>query len=364
MSIPSLALLLAASNVPLPIQATDLPTQQLARWTPGPIRCGDIAVDPVHLSAVPPALRWGAGDVRPVTLRFRIDASGRPLSIRTDGASYVPNSEEIAPTLAASTFAPGTPRTDCRVDYQQQMLPLAKADPADLMAYSLAPTNGPLPREGWERISPADSDCLRQPRPAALLRAYPDFRKVAGRPGERQWSMTSYDLDKKGRPVAVRTIGGTADPTLDTAARKAAAGSRFVDGKRRGCFYPYWRDALRLAAPPVPDEAQFGATPLCPAAGWAHPPRLTYPPAWNRRRIEGWAVVQFDVAPWGEIGNTRVLASEPAEAFGQQAMQVVRSARRPASPTGASGCIERVRFAIRPDDGAAVENAEEGPPPQ
>lgn len=364
MSITSLALLLAASNVPPPIQVAGSPVQQLARWMPGLVRCGDIPVDPVHLSAVLPTLLWGTADVRAVTLLFRIDAGGRPLSIRTDGASYVPNGDDIAPALAASTFAPGIARTDCRIDYQQQVVPLTKADPADLMAYSLAPTTGPLPQVGWERISPAGSDCLRQPRPAALLRAYPDFRKVDGRPGERQWSMSSYDLDRKGRPVAVRTIGGTGDSTLDSAARKAVAGSRFVDGKRKGCLYPYWRSALRLAAPPAPDDAEFGPKPLCPAAAWAQPPRLTYPPAWNRRRIEGWAVVQFDVAPWGEIGNARVLASEPAEAFGQQAMQLVRSARRPASPTGASGCIERVRFAISPDDRGAVDNAEEGPEPQ
>ena len=364
MSIASLALLLAANTVPLPVPTPGPLEQQLARWTPGPIRCGDTAIAPVRLSAVQSALHWGVGEANTVTLQFRIDADGRPLSIRTEGASFVPNGEDIAPALAASTFAPGAARTDCRVEYRQQLTPLSQADPADLIAYTLAPTNGPLPREGWERIRPADTDCLRQPRPAALLRAYPDFRKIAGRPGERQWSMTGYDLDAKGRPVGVRTIDGTGDITLDAAARKAVSASRFTDGKRQGCLYPYWRGAMRLAAPPMADEGQLGPTPQCPAAPWAQQPRLTYPPAWNRRRIEGWAVVQFDVAPWGETGNARVLASEPAEAFGKQAMQVIRSARRAPSSAGVSGCIERVRFAIPPDDRGAVDNAEEGPAPQ
>lgn len=363
MSIASLALLLAANTVPLPVPVTAPQEQQLARWTPGPVRCGGTVIDPVRLSAVQSVLRWGAGDPRTVTLQFRIDADGRPLSIRTEGASFIPYGEDIAPALAASTFASGAAHADCRVDYQQQSIPLSQADPTDLIAYSLTPSNGPLPRAGWERIRPADTDCLRQPRPAVLLRAYPDFRKIVGRPGERQWSMTGYDLDAKGRPVGVRTIDGTGDVTLDAAARKAVSASRFTEGKRQGCLYPYWRGAMRLAAPPMPDETPAKATPHCPAAPWAQQPRLTYPPAWNRRRIEGWAVVQFDIAPWGETGNARVLASEPAEAFGQQAIQVIRSARRAPSTTGASGCIERVRFRIPPDDRTAVDNAEENPAP-
>lgn len=361
MSILSLALLMAANTVPLPAPATASPGQQLARWTPGPVRCGDTVVDPGHLSAVPPVLRWGSVEPKTMTLIFRIDASGRPLSIRTESPSYVPISDDIAPALAASTFTPGMARAECRVDYQLQSATLAQADPVDLIEYSLSLTSGALPSEGWERIRPADTDCLRQPRPAALLRAYPDFQKIAGTPGERQWSMTSYDTDAKGRPINVRTIAGTGNAPLDAAARKAMSASRFTEGKRQGCLYPYWRAASRIMAPPAPDMAQFGTTPHCPAAAWAQQPRLTYPPAWNRRRIEGWAVVQFDVAPWGEVGNSRVLASEPAAAFGQQAMQVVRSARRAPSPTGASGCIERVRFNIRPDNQMGTDDAGDGP---
>lgn len=358
MSIASLALLMAANTVPVPLPV--VPGQHLSRWTPGPVSCGNIVIDPVRLSPVQPGLRWGSGETRTVTFRFRIDANGRPLSIRMDSKAYAPDGDDIVPALAASTFAAGAVQPDCSVDYLLRSTPLAQADPIDLIAYSLAPTNGPLPREGWDRIRPADTDCLRQPRPAVLLRAYPDFRKIAGTPGERQWSMTNYDLNANGRPIGVRTIAGTGSPALDAAARKAVSASRFTDGKRQGCLYPYSRAATRIAAPPAPDMAQFGTTPHCPAAAWAQPPRLTYPPAWNRRRIEGWAVVQFDVAPWGEIGNTRVLASEPAEAFGQQAMQVVRSARRAPSPTGASGCIERVRFNIRPDDRAGTDDIAEG----
>ena len=174
--------------------------------------------------------------------------------------------------------------------------------------------------------------------------------------------MTGYDLDEKGRPINVRTIAGTGNTALDTAARKAVARSRFVAGARTGCMYPHWRGPLRIAPPPAPPEDAFGPTPHCPAAPWAQQPRLIYPQAWNRRSIEGWAVVQFDVAPWGEVGNTRVLAAEPAEDFGREAMQVVRTARRAPSTSGASGCIERIRFAIRPPEVAASGDIPPPPP--
>lgn len=282
-----------------------------------------------------------------VTLRFRIDDSGRPLSIGIAGPGYVPNGTDLAPALAASRFAAGTARRDCTIEYRRAATPLAQADIADLIRYTLDPDDGRLPRAGWDRIAPQGGDCLREPRPATLLRAFPDFARIPGTPGERQWSLSRFDLDAKGRPVGVRTVAGTGDTALDTASRKAVAASRFVAGKRTGCVYPYWREAAMIAAPAAPDTASFGAAPKCPAGPWVQPPRLTYPRAWSRRSIEGWAIVQYDVAPWGETGNVRALASEPADAFGEQAVEVVRSARRAPSATGASGCIEKVRFAIR-----------------
>ncbi len=185
-----------------------------------------------------------------------------------------------------------------------------------------------------------------------LLRAYPDWRGIDGTPGERGWWLGGFDLDPRGRPVRIETLASSGDPALDAAGRKALAASRHVAGRRTGCIYPYRQKAARLPAPPPPDSASFAAAPDCPAGAWARAPRLTYPDAWNRRSIEGWAVVQYDVAPWGEVGNVRAIASEPADAFGQQAEAVVRSARRAPSARGASGCIERVSFRIDPAQSA------------
>ncbi|MGT2513558.1 hypothetical protein ACVOMT_04250 [Sphingomonas panni] len=184
MSIASLALLLAANTVPQPVVTTASTAHSLGRWNPGPVRCGETVVAPVRLSAVQPWLRWGPGEPTTVTLQFRIDSDGRPLSIRAEGTSFVPNSDDIAPALAASTFAPGTPRTDCRIDYRQQVVPLAQADPADLIAYSLAPTSGPLRPEGWERDP---SGGYRLPASAATggvaarLSRLPQASRYAGR---------------------------------------------------------------------------------------------------------------------------------------------------------------------------------------
>jgi TonB family protein len=79
-------------------------------------------------------------------------------------------------------------------------------------------------------------------------------------------------------------------------------------------------------------------------------PRLQFPAGFVQRRIEGWAIIAYDVAPWGEIGNVRVLRAEPADAFGYQARDIVRNARQGSSPTGRSGCVDLVRF-VMPNKG-------------
>lgn len=342
----ALTLLLAAAS-PIAPAVPNPPQQQLLRWQVESIRCGDRAVTPLAAPRPLSGLLWGPADPQPITFTFRIDATGRALSIAQAPARYVPSSEDLGPALAAARFAPGEALAGCTITYRAEAVPLADADPIELMAYTIDPISGRLPQAGWDRIRTPDSDCLRPPYPKPLLRAYPDFDTIAGSPGERSWTMIGYDLTGSGTPVNVRTIAGTANRALDAAGRKAIVASRFTAGARTGCLYPYWHAATPTAAPVAPEEASFGTTPNCPAAPWVQPPRLTYPGAWNRRSIEGWTVVTYDVAPWGDVGNVRVLASEPATAFGEQALQVIRSARRAPSPTGASGCIDRVLFRIR-----------------
>jgi outer membrane biosynthesis protein TonB len=139
------------------------------------------------------------------------------------------------------------------------------------------------------------------------------------------------------------------------------ARSSFEPGARTGCGYSYYRRQPEpLKAPEAPPSASFrpeGST--CPAelGQWAFMPRLEFPPEFLRRGIEGWAAIRYDLAPWGATGNLAVLAAEPAEAFGAQAMRIVSQARR-APSSGYSGCVTRVRFVLPPRGAPATEGSQ------
>lgn len=357
----TVALIAAPPQMPSAVVSTPAgtqPVQMSLAWMPGVVQCDGMAVAATAMRRPLTGLSWQGQSEAPrsATYRFRIDASGRPLSIARDGSGYVIQAEDIAPSLAASRFSAGAARGDCAITYTARLSPMATAPVADLIAYSITPTMGALPRAGWERIRPAATGCGIYPRPQALMRAFPDFRALPATPGVRNWSMVGYDLDARGRPVRVRTVEGTRNAALDTAAVKAVAASRFTPGARAGCLYPYRRNPGTIAAPPLPNRIGALATSdHCPAGEWTYRPTPNYPSAWHRRAIEGWAVVAFDVAPWGDIGNVRVVASEPAADFGTAAMQLLRGARKPVSTTGHSGCIERVRFVMRAGTATPVD---------
>lgn len=324
--------------------------QVLTAWTPGEIRCGGTVVTPRTLQRPWSALRWSTqrSPVETPHYRFRIDASGRAMSIQREGQGFVWGSEDIAPSLAVSRFPVGAPRSNCTIRYTPQETPLGDAPVGDLISYSLTPLSGKLPPEGWARIQPPDTSCLVEPRPQPLVQAFPNFNKLPGTPGVKHWSMLGYDLDGQGRPKNVRIVNGTRDAALDRVSVQAMRSSRFTGGPRTGCLYPFWRNPTTLVAPEAPAEDALrpvGST--CPSDdNWATPPRLSYAAPYQRRSIEGWAVVAYDVAPWGELGNLRVLASEPTADFGDQALRVLRAARKAPSPTGRTGCVDRVMFKI------------------
>jgi TonB family protein len=130
----------------------------------------------------------------------------------------------------------------------------------------------------------------------------------------------------------------------------AFAAWRFEPGARTGCTYTFFRrQSVPLAPPPLPEKAAFrsaGAT--CPERPpqWESMPPLVFPIAFQRRTIEGWAVLRYDLVPSGATGNVSVLASEPAAAFGEQAVRIVQQARKPADGERYSGCIVRVVFRL------------------
>lgn len=325
-------------------------------WTAGDVQCKGQPVAAVDLRRPYIAMTYGSAQLRPlkpVTLQFRIDATGRPLSIAQDGTESLAFASDLGPSLVISRFAAGSERTGCRITYTAQQTGIAETSVEDLVSYSLAPQSGRLPREGWERIKPAGSTCYDAPVPARLNIAYPDFPRLVATPGVRDWTMVHYDLDDQGQPVNIRTAYSTRNPGLNAASEQAVKASRYAQGPRKGCMFPYWRAPDPVEAPPSPAEIDYvPAGSTCTQRGsWAKKPVLLYPPAYRKHAVEGWAIVAFDVAPWGATGNVRTLVAEPAADFGLQAERVIRSATTQPSASGKTGCVELVRFVM---DGPAV----------
>lgn len=345
-----------------PVAAPPPSQPTLLSWTPGEVRCDGSVV-----AGTPIRRPWNqlTSDAmrmpQPVTLDFAIDATGRPLSIVERGSEIRPFTHDVGPALAASRFAAGAPRLQCSVSYVPHAEPLGSVPIDDLISYSINPISGRLPRQGWDRIRMTGT-CADNPRPRPLVRAYPDYREVPATPGVRDWSLISYDTNGKGQPVNLRVALGTGNPALDKASLKAMRGSRFTEGARTDCLHPFWRAPATLAAPETPDPQSFrAADATCMAkTEWTTRPTLRFPEPWRRRSIEGWAIVRYDLAPWGEVGNVKILASQPAGDFGRYAVPIINSARAAPSSQGATGCVDVIRFSMPPKVGApAKEQAAE-----
>lgn len=334
------------------------PTRMLLSWKPGEAQCDGTPVTHVMLRRPLGELSFGPATRMPsITYTFEIDAAGRPLSIARNSEGSTGFSGDVAPALAASRFAAGA-RKNCRIAYSAQVKALDEAALEDLASYTITPTSGPLPKDGWDRLK-AEGNCVTAPFPQPLLRAFPDFEKLPGTPGVKDWSLVGYDTDGKGAPVGMKTLFGTGNQALDAAAKKAVGGSRFTGGARTGCRYPYWKAPETLAAPPAPAEQSLRpeGSNCQTQPHWKRPLGTRFPEPWRRRAIEGWAIVTYDIAPWGGIGNAKVVAAQPSADFGQAALTIIQNASAEPSPQGATGCVETVRFAMgRPAGSATVED--------
>jgi outer membrane biosynthesis protein TonB len=331
----------------------------LSQWAPDAITCGEEHLPIATIAPIKPELGW---PVQPqnmdmmgrASLDFAIDAGGRPVDIvRSPASGYAAYNSDLAPALAVSRFPAGQARDACHVSFALKQTPLAYAAPADLMAASIYPQMQ-MSREMVDRMKPAGSTCFKDSL-APLMRAFPDFTKMKPMAGRPNWSMVQFDIDDSGKPIAVKTVAGSGNPELDAASRTAVAQSRFSGGRRSGCLYPYRQNAAPAAPPAMPEKAALaveGAT--CPTNNeWATKPTLTFPANYRRRAVEGWAIIGFDVAPWGATGNIRVLRAEPSAEFGDAGAGVIRGAVMAKSERGYVGCVERVLYVMsghRADD--------------
>ena len=71
--------------------------------------------------------------------------------------------------------------------------------------------------------------------------------------------------------------------------------------------------------------------PDYPARGWS-------------RGLQGWSIVQFDVAPSGETTDVRVARGVPGGSFGREARRGVDDWVFEASENGLTGCVVLIEF--------------------
>jgi TonB family protein len=319
-------------------------------------RCGRRFEQPTFAEQPLPVLvasgRSLVGTGRVLRLTFRIDQTGRPLSISEPSGLdtvFTARVSDVVPAFATWRFAPGAARTDCEVNFGVEFVPVAEASLSDLhRVLILGQASGPPRQAAWNRTLPAGSTCF-SPGPSVRVQAFPDWESIPQPPGTASYSLVGFDIDRSGRPTNVRIAGSSGNAALDRQSLGALRRSRYAPEARRGCTFPYWRRPTQpVAAPPMPAEDTFrpaDATCRRHSEPWASQPQQVFPPTLERRRLEGWAVLSYDVAPWGEVGNVRVLAAEPAARFGTHAVNLMRTARQNPG-VGGTGCTYRFRFLL------------------
>lgn len=345
------------------LPGTEPAEPMIVRFRAGPPACAGAAERPVLTEEpFPTASGWRRRDGEKtdggeVIVRFRIAADGRPLGIseeRSAGMLSV-TSSDIVPAVATWRFAPGAERQGCEIRFRVEATPVSQTPPETLYRFlALHPVSGqPLERTAgaaaFRQITPAGSNCLGD-RPNVRLQAYPHFETIPQADGTFSYSFMSYDLDRDGRPRDIRLVGSGGNAELDRQSLTAVGNSRFQPGARTGCLQYFYRREGRPTLPPLPpvEETFRPESATCPKQlpAWDYMPPLVFPQAFNRRGLEGWAVVRYDLLPSGETRNVEVAAAEPAAVFGEHASRIVRSARRPAAEQGFTGCTDRVIFRI------------------
>ena len=321
-------------------------------------QCGGQIVTP--LSAVAPftqVARIGVEAARSYEMGFTIGDDGRPLGITqrvavSGGKGYVQGTD-LAPALSLWRFPASAAGAACTMTFTPRSIPLDRAAPTDLYRVAALRMANPSEFQTVMQQIRKSGDCAGPGRPRMLLRAYIDDRRIPQAPGVPSYAVASFDIDADGVPQNPGIVASDGNRVLEAAASDAAGRSRYVgNAPRTRCTIPFRRAATEpVPAPPMPPKAEYPAGNCPEPIRWARPLRQEFPDAFGRRAIEGWAIVRYDLAPWGATGSVTVLASEPAADFGEQARRLIIAARAEASASGAQGCIARVqyRMAVRDD---------------
>jgi TonB family protein len=288
---------------------------------------------------------------------FSVSEDGRVLDLIADKTppqtviqQPVISDTEVQPALASLRFPPGNTMSGCRARVAGKVLPVDVAGRALLLkAYTLN-TSASMSNLLFRAALPPKSDCYSGEPLRSRVRYYAATDEIEEKPGERAWSAVQFDVAPDGSTRKVQVAASSGSAELDRRATQALRRSSFAPQAKRGCMFRYWDQPGITVSPPEP--------PVTPARGCPVQPKLrfaiqgVFPAQFSRRRIEGYALVQFDVAPWGQLGQVKVLKAEPAQAFSGNARFIVQTAHAP-SGQAATGCTQVVRFRMAPAAEAA-----------
>lgn len=286
---------------------------------------------------------------------FSVDADGHVVDLKRQASPNVTLAwtiDEQAAVLASWRFAAGAPAEGCKVDLAPTYAPLAEASPARLFEALAAD-----PRNVHPALRKAlGGDCAGPTRRRPQVMVYPDMRPFEDRSVDPPWAGLSYDIDAGGTPRNLRIVAQHGETALGDTAAAAIADSRFFPGPpRSGCFVAFKALPKATPAPKRPSGDSFERPgDACKVSREALniPEAKTYPPAFGKQRVAGWAILRFDVAPWGQVGAVEVLAAQPTETFGVYARNLLQGARPTPPPSGYRGCVVPIIYAIPvlPDD--------------
>ncbi|PIB96084.1 energy transducer TonB [Caulobacter sp. X] len=317
------------------VEGAPLPPKTWRVWSPPPVPLLDYAPPKPPTSQV---------------FTFSVNAEGRVTDLKGGAASYWGTEDQTA-IIASWRFAPGAPRSGCSVDAAPTYVPLAEASPAKL--FEIAAVEGRNAAPVVYQALNATGDCYKGVRRRPATWVYPDLRPFDDKSVDPAWAALTFDIDEKGAVRNVKTAVQHGDPALAKATAEATAKSRFLPGPARTGCRTFVKARPAISAPPArPENGAFDRPEdACDITREQMnlPSPMSYPPAFSSRRVGGWAIVRFDVAPWGQIGAVEVLASQPTPAFGNAAHMLVNSARPKPRPTGYHGCIVPIIYQIPPD---------------
>lgn len=347
---------------PIPMLGGDmkgpLAYAHLVTWKAGVADCRGAKIAALRAPKPRSSLVFEGADAAAKSLEFtfKIDRAGRPYSIArqrlpVNEASFEAmelmtfgSIDDLAPTLATTVFPPGSGEMTCTIGYSPEFSKITEASQGDLIEFALA-QDDPALGDVRKLLRMPRSNCDGNLTPRVLY--FPPLDEISGPPGEISALLVRFAIDANGIPVQTEVLYSSTGQAVETSVLENLGKSRFAPKVRTDCLLPLRRVTPHtLAAPPAPSLPPREPNCPIPAASILSFSEIPFPKNFRRRNVEGWALVRFDVAASGKVGNASVMTAEPAEAFGTQGKKVVEAASAKPRPVGLTGCVARVRFRL------------------